>query len=141
MTATLKEYTVADDVAKAPYHRLLGLEFVSQDTTAGRVRLGIDLTPELMRSDKGDGDGLHGGAIASLIDVCAFYAVRLAAGRGGPTVGLTVDYLRPVTGPRVEAEARAVKTGRTQALADIEVFSGSTLVAVGRARFALPEAQ
>lgn len=130
-------YAVADAIGRAPYHRLLQFDFVSQDTGAGRVRLGIDLRPELMRSDTGD--GLHGGAIASLIDVAAFYAVRLAAGRGGATVGLSVDYLRPVNGARAEAEAHVVKSGRTQAVADVEVFDGATLVAVGRARFALSE--
>ena len=138
MKAAATEYSVAEVVDRAPYHRLLQFDFVSQDAAAGHVRLGIDLRPELMRSDRGD--GLHGGAIASLIDVAAFYAVRLAAGRGGATVALSVDYLRPVNGQRAEAEARVVRSGRTQALADVEVFDGATLVAVGRARFALPEA-
>ena len=138
MTDLAAEYTVADMIDRAPYHRLLKFDFVSQDIGAARVRLGINLRPELMRSNSGD--GLHGGAIASLIDVAAFFAVRLAAGRGGATVGLSVDYLRPVTGARAEAEAYVVKSGRTQALADVEVFDGATLVAVGRARFALPEA-
>jgi uncharacterized protein (TIGR00369 family) len=138
MTVPVTGYAIADVIDRAPYHRLLQFDFVSQDTGAARVRLGVNLRPELMRSD--NGDGLHGGAIASLIDVAAFYAVRLAAGRGGATVGLSVEYLRPVTGPRAEADARVVKSGRTLALADVEVFDGTTLVAVGRLRFSLPEA-
>jgi len=138
MTDRVSDYAVAEMIDRAPYQRLLQFDFVFQDEGASRVRIGVNLRPELMRSDSGD--GLHGGAIASLIDVAAFYAVRLAAGRGGATVGLSVDYLRPVKGARAEAEAVVVKTGRTQALADVEVFDGTTLVAVGRARFALPEA-
>jgi len=138
MTDPVSDYAIADVIDRAPYHRLLQFDFVFQDTGAARVRLGINLRPELMRSDSGD--GLHGGAIATLIDVAAFYAVRLAAGRSGATVGLSVDYLRPVNGARAEAEAHVVKSGRTQALADVQVFDGTVLVAVGRARFALPEA-
>lgn len=138
MTDRVSDYAVAEMIDRAPYQRLLQFDFVFQDEAAFRVRIGVNLRPELMRSDSGD--GLHGGAIASLIDVAAFYAVRLAAGRGGATVGLSVDYLRPVKGARAEAEAFVVKTGRTQALADVKVFDGTTLVAVGRARFALPEA-
>jgi uncharacterized protein (TIGR00369 family) len=135
MTAPSAAYSVAEALGRAPFHRLLHLDCVREDSASGRIRLGLALRPELMRSDSGD--GLHGGAIASLIDVAAFYPVRLAAGRSGATVGLSVDYLRPVTGARAEAEARVVRSGRTQALADVEVFDGTTLVAVGRARFAL----
>lgn len=139
MNDAASDFVIADVIDRAPFHRLLKFDFVSQNICAARVRIGIDLRPELMRSDSGE--GMHGGAIASLIDVAAFYAVRLAAGRGGATVGLSVDYLRPVNGTRAEAEACVVKSGRTQALADIEVFDGETLVAVGRARFALPETE
>lgn len=131
-------YAVADVLGGAPYHWLLGLDFVSQDTDGRRVRLGLDLRPDLMRAD--EGGGLHGGAIASLIDVAAYYAVRLT-GRSGMTAALSVDYLRPVTGARAEAEAHLVRAGRTQGLADVEVFDGSKLVAVGRARIAFPEAE
>lgn len=138
MTDLASDYSVAKVIDRAPFHRFLELELVSQDIEANTVRLGINLRPELVRSDCGG--GLHGGAIASLIDVAAFYAVRLAAGRGGATIGLSVDYLRAVNGRRAEAEARVVKSGRTQAVADVEVFDGGTLVAVGRARFAMSEA-
>lgn len=137
MNDPVSSYAVGDVISHAPYHRLLQFDFVSQDIDAGCVCLGINIRPELMRSDSGD--GLHGGAIASLIDVAAFYAVRLAAGRAGATVGLSVDYLRPISGPRAEAQARVVKSGRTQAVVDVEVFDGEALVAVGRARFVLPE--
>lgn len=135
MTNAMSDYSVSDAIERSPYHRLLNLRFISQDNYTASVRLGVELREDLMRSD--DGGGLHGGAIASIIDVAAFYAVRIAAGRSGVTTGLSVDYLRPVNGSNVEAEARIVKSGRTQALADIEVFDGSSLTAIGRARFAL----
>lgn len=127
--------TLAEMVRRSPYHRHLGLELVSGDAGEGRVRLGMDIGPDLMRSD--DGDGLHGGAIASLIDVAAAYAVQLVAGDGGVTVALSVDYLRPIIGARAEAEARVVKSGRTQAVVDVELFDGARLAAIGRARFSL----
>lgn len=129
-------FAVAEALDRAPYHRLLGLDFVSQDTNGRRIRLGLDLRSDLMRAN--EGGGLHGGAIASLIDVAAYYAVRLA-GRSGMTVALSVDYLRPVTGARAEAEGHLVRAGKTQGLADVEVFDGLKLVAVGRARIAFPE--
>jgi len=135
MTVSELDYVVADVIKRAPFHRLLQIDVVSQDIDAARARLGITLRPELLRSDSAG--GLHGGVIASLIDVAAFFAVRLCTGRGGATSALSVDYLRPVNGVRVEAQARVIKSGRTQALADVEVFDGTTLVAVGRARFTL----
>lgn len=128
-----------DMIGRSPYHRLLGIEYVSHDAEAGVVRLGLDLKPGVSRSE-GGGGGMHGGAIASLIDVAAAYSVQLVAGPGGKTVALSVDYLRPVSGLRAEAQARVVKSGRTQVVADIEVFDGERLAAIGRARFAVTEA-
>lgn len=127
---------LAEIVRRCPYHRHLGIGLQSQDAEKGRVRLGMDLGPELLRAD--NGGGLHGGAIASLMDVAAAYAVMLCVRDGGVTVALSVDYLRAVSGTRAEAEAWVVKSGRTQAVADVELFDGKHLAAIARVRFAFP---
>lgn len=127
---------LATAIRRCPFHRLLDIVPVpAHDESA--VRISLDIRPDFWRSD--DGGGLHGGVIASLVDVAATYAVMRTAGRPAVTAALTVDYLRPVSGSRAEAEARVVRTGRTTALADVEFFDGTVLAAVGRARFAFPE--
>lgn len=130
---------LAASVRRSPFHRLLNIDAVSRDEAAGSVRLALDLRPDIWRTD--GTATMHGGAIASLIDIAAAHAVRMVAGRSGATTALSVDYLRPLSGPRAEAVARVVRCGRTQVLVDIEVCDGDRLAAIGRARFALTEAE
>ena len=138
MNAASDLQVLTADINRCPFHRVLDIDVVSHNPEDNRLRLGITIRPELLRTV--DGGGLHGGVIASLIDVAAAYAVERTAGPGGATVTLSIDYLRPVTGVRVEAEARIVRKGRTQVWSDIELFDGDRLAAIGRARFAFPGA-
>jgi uncharacterized protein (TIGR00369 family) len=79
---------------------------------------------------------IHGGAIATLIDVAGNFAIIAAIGRDVPTIDLRVDYLRPVRRGALRAVGRAVKVGRRLGVADVEVFdeTGQT-VAIGRGLF------
>ena len=126
-------------VQRCPFHRLLGVRLVEthQGERAGTgVRIGLEIRQELRRSD--EGDALHGGVIASLLDIAAAYAVRREKGAGWMTVSLSTEYLRPVFGARVEARGEVVRAGRSMAWADIELVEGDTLCAIGRALFAAP---
>jgi uncharacterized protein (TIGR00369 family) len=94
--------------AQVPYARLLGLEFVGAERGAARFALGV--REELTRM----GGIVHGGALASLLDTAAAFAVHtlLAPGERTVTVDLTIHFLRPAVGGRVEARARVLRLGR-----------------------------
>ena len=103
------------------YLRLLGLEFVS--ATRGEALFALEHREELTRHE-----GLmHGGAIASLMDSASAFAVLTLLGPGQTTVtvDLTIHFLRPVLGGRVEARARVLRAGRRIATLRIDVTDQS----------------
>lgn len=127
-------------VMACPFHRFLGLKLEGMCVEEGWVALSLTMREEFSRSDRTA--ELHGGVIASLIDIAGDYAVALQVGRGVPTINLRVDYLRPGRGDKAIAKARAVRCGRTIATVDVEVTDArGTLFAIGRGTYssAVPE--
>src|SRR3989441_1746285 len=116
----------------SPFHRLLGLT-VSR-ATPGEVEVVMPYSDRLLASTTAP--YIHGGAIATLIDVAGNFAIIAAIGRDVPTIDLRVDYLRPVRNGALRAVGRAIKVGRRLGVADVEVFdeTGQT-VAIGRGLF------
>jgi uncharacterized protein (TIGR00369 family) len=57
---------------------------------------------------------VHGGAIASLIDTAAAFAVltQIEVDEKVTTTDLTIHYLRPITSGRMTANAQVVRGGR-----------------------------
>lgn len=103
--------------ASVPYAKLLGLELGE----IGRGQATIQLT---VRDDLKQNQGVvHGGAVASLIDTAAAFAVitELEAGERVTTTDLTVHYLRPVNSGRLSATARIVRGGRRLFVITVEV--------------------
>ena len=126
--------TLPDVLRRSPFHRLLGLEMVR--ASAAEVVIRMPFRKELLAGDDEIGQYVHGGAIASIIDTAGDFAVIAATGYDVPTIDLRVDYLRPVTGGTLTATARAIKAGRSLAVADIEVVDeDGKAVAVGRGVF------
>jgi uncharacterized protein (TIGR00369 family) len=126
--------TLPDVLRRSPYHRLLGLEMVR--AVPGEVVIRMPFREDLLAGDDEIGRYVHGGAIASLIDSAGDFAVISAVGYDVPTIDLRVDYLRPVTKGTLTATGRAIKTGRTLAVADVEVVDeDGKPVAVGRGAF------
>ena len=67
---------------------------------------------------------VHGGAIATLIDIAGAAASASGAPaemKGGATSSLTISYLAPADGVPLRAEARVVQRGRSQTVSDVEV--------------------
>ena len=119
---------------RSPYQRLLGLEMTRVGDGEAVVRM--PFREELLAGDDDAGRYVHGGAIASLIDTAGDFAIIAAPGYDVPTIDLRVDYLRPVTRGALTATARAIKAGRSLAVADIEVVDeDGKAVAVGRGVF------
>jgi uncharacterized protein (TIGR00369 family) len=112
--------------AAVPYVRLLGIEFVSAER--GAATFALEVREELTRM----GGLLHGGAVASLLDTAAAFAVHtlLEPEKRTVTIDLTIHFLRPVTFGRVEARARVLREGRRVAIIVVEVTdSAGTLTA------------
>lgn len=90
------------------FAHLLGMELVGAERGAATLRL--DVRAELTRME----GIVHGGAIASLLDTAAAFAVLtlLEPGQRTVTVDLTVHYLRPATSGSIQAQARVLRAGR-----------------------------
>src|SRR5258708_29238056 len=94
--------------AAVPYARLLGLEL--GEVGRGVVSIHLDVRDDL-RQYQGV---VHGGAVASLIDTAAAFALltQLEINERVTTTDLTVHYLRPDHTGRLTARARIVRHGR-----------------------------
>src|SRR5438128_641711 len=101
----------------SPFHRLLGLT-VTQ-VRPGEVEVVMPYADRLLANTTSP--YIHGGAIATLIDVAGNFAIIAAIGRDVPTIDLRVDYLRPVRTGALRAVGRAVTVGRRLGVADVEV--------------------
>ncbi len=99
---------LAEVLARVPYARLLGLELVGAER--GAATLALDWREELTRME----GILHGGAVFSLLDTAAAFAVLtlLPPGARTVTVDFTVHFLRPFSSGRLEARARVLREGR-----------------------------
>ncbi|MGE5482602.1 MAG: PaaI family thioesterase [Bacteroidota bacterium] len=121
-------------LTRSRYHQWLGLELVGVEP--GRVVLRLPYRPQFL-ADEND-SYVHGGVIATVVDVAGGFALITELGRGLPTVDLRVDYLRPAPpGADLTAEGHTVRLGRNLGVADVTVSAaganGGKPVAVGRA--------
>jgi acyl-CoA thioesterase len=103
--------------AAVPYAKFLGLEL-------GEVALGEATIHLTVRDELKQYQGVvHGGAIASLIDTAAAFAVltQIEVHERVTTTDLTIHYLRPITEGRTAATARIVRGGRRLFVLSVEV--------------------
>lgn len=115
---------------ESPYHRWLGVELLGAED--GEVKVRMPFREEFLASD--DRLNVHGGIISTLADLTTCFAMMSSTGRDAPNMNLQVDYLRMV-GPDTDliARGKAVKTGRTVGVADVEIRTAEgRLVAIGR---------
>jgi uncharacterized protein (TIGR00369 family) len=103
--------------ALVPYARLLGLEL--GEMSPGDLSLHLDVREEIKQYQ----GVVHGGAVASLIDTAAAFAVitRLDPEEHASTTDLTIHYLRPATSGRLTARARVVRGGRRLLVLTVDV--------------------
>lgn len=79
---------------------------------------------------------LHGGILATLVDLTADFAIAARIGRALPTIDLRIDYHRPVSDGEVRATGTVIKAGRTIATAEARVYDAKgSLVASGRGAY------
>ena len=123
---------VTERLQLSPLHRFLGLRAVRLDAEVAILEMPI--APDAF----GGTGNLHGGALATLIDVTS----ALAASRANPfdfethslvTADLHIRYLgRPGGGDSVRAEARVVRAGRMLIVVETRVLDESDrIIAAG----------
>jgi len=134
MSAIMPLATLPEVLRRSPYARLLGLEMIR--AAPDEVVIRMPFRGDLLADDEEAARYVHGGALASLIDIAGTFAVIAAVGHDVVTVDLRVDYLRPVRSGDLAGTARPVRVGRSLAVADVEVAGADgKLVAVGRGLF------
>ena len=80
---------------------------------------------------------VHGGVLASMIDVAMGTAVKAAGGDSPVTVSLTVTYLEPGQPGRLEARARVRKRGKRLTVVEADVVQDGDVVADALATFSV----
>ncbi|HET8845421.1 MAG TPA: PaaI family thioesterase [Ktedonobacteraceae bacterium] len=116
-------------VPSSPFNKLLGFKIA--EIQPGMATLALPFTEDLVTA----GTIVHGGAIASLIDVAAAVAAwsdaEVPANLRGVTVNLTVTYLAAANQEDLLATAHVLRRGRSLVYLDVDV-RGSTGQAVAR---------
>lgn len=106
-------------IVDATYSKMLGISLEALDPE--RVAIRMSFKPEITTY----GDVVHGGAIASLIDVAATAAVWYGADpdkvHRGATVGFTVNYLAAGRGKDLIADAHVIKRGKSLCVCEVKV--------------------
>ena len=109
----------------------VGLKVEPQDD--GTSRVVVDAGDEHLNPS----GAVHGGVLATMIDVAMGTAVASSGGRSPVTVSLTVTYLEPGRPGRLEATARLRKQGRRLTVVEAEVVQDGDVVADALATFAV----
>jgi uncharacterized protein (TIGR00369 family) len=103
---------------QSPFGRHLGIELV--DIGDERATAVLEVSPEVSNAQ----GGLHGGAVATLIDVVSGTAALFGDGRGlrrRSTVSMTVQFLDTVASGRATAEAVVIRRGRSISVCEVRV--------------------
>jgi uncharacterized protein (TIGR00369 family) len=121
---------IADDlrrrIAASPFHSGFGVEV--EQARRGEVRLGWDA-----REEHRNLQGLvHGGVLATLVDMAMGLAVRSVVGetRRHVTIETTVHYLRPASPGRLLAIGTTQRVGSQIAFADGSIVDANDRVVV-----------
>jgi uncharacterized protein (TIGR00369 family) len=104
-------------LASQPFSALLGARLKSFGTDHATLQL--DVRKELTQQH----GYVHGGVVSYLVDNAVTFAAGTALGADLVTAGFTIDYLRPASGVRLEADAAIVRAGAGSAVVRCDVHS------------------
>ncbi|MEM7366504.1 MAG: PaaI family thioesterase [Pseudomonadota bacterium] len=118
-----------------PFHKQLGITLVEQRRGFGKIQLRKNAdTPG------GIGGSVHGGVLATMVDVAMIVAVFSDLSPDDEPAGtaeLGITYLRQAHGDVIFAEATLVKKGRQLAFIDVDIIDEEgRLCARGRTLYA-----
>lgn len=113
----------------SPFQRWLGLQVTEVDE--GRMCIALPWKEDLVSNP--NPPTVHGGILASVIDLLGLYSVLTTGSISIATVDLRVDYHRPAGPGDMRAEANIIKLGSKVSTAETKVFGpDGKLLASGR---------
>lgn len=113
----------------APFQRWLGLRVT--DVGEGAMSVTMPWKDDLISNP--NPPTMHGGILASVIDLLGLYAVLTTGSVSIATVDLRVDYHRPASPGDINAQANVIKLGSKVSTAETKIFdSNGKLLASGR---------
>ena len=121
------------------FARFLGLEFsylpeAAPDAEKSTCRVTFEVT-EMLRNPQGS---LHGGAMASAMDISMGHLVNKVAGPGA-TIEMKLQYMRPVMEGTVTVEGRFTKRGRSLSFMESRLMGADgNLAALATATWKMP---
>jgi uncharacterized protein (TIGR00369 family) len=114
-------------IVGSPYGKLLGI--VSEAIEADRVRVRLPYREAVTTI----GDMVHGGAIASLVDVAATAACwaspTVDPTSRGTTIGFSINYLNAGRGQDLVATAEVIQRGKAIVVCQVSVRDGAGIEA------------
>lgn len=118
-----------------PFHKMLGITLVEHRSGFGRIML-----TRTGQTPQGVGGSVHGGVLASMVDIAMLVAVFAELRDGEVPAGtaeLGITYLRPAMADEIYATARVIKRGRQLASIEVDITDGEEkLCARGRTLYA-----
>ena len=119
--------------SNAGFKGLLGVR--DQTAEGGRARLTLDATEDHLN----DAGTVHGGVLATVVDMAMGHAVRSSTGESDvpATSQLTVTYLRPGGPGTLEVSARVSKQGENLTVCEADVEQDGRSLAHALATFAV----
>jgi len=102
-----------------PWHRYLGLRLLERRLNYGKIELRKTAT-----TPSGIGGSVHGGVLATMIDIVAIVAIFAEPHAGEQPAGtadLNISYLRQAHGERIICEGQVIKRGRQLAVIDASI--------------------
>ena len=121
---------VAKLVNRCPYFSLLSMEI--KELRWGSCLVEVKLGEKHLQPF----GKVHGGAIASVVDAAAFWAVfpQVEKGLGLTTIEMKLNYLAPAQKGKLIARGRCLRMGKTIALGEVQVRNAEeVLIAHGTA--------
>jgi len=107
-------------LATQPFSALIGTEMHAM--SPGLVDMQLPVTDKVLQQD----GFVHGGVVSYLADNALTFAGGTAMQVPVLTAEYKINYVRPATGERLIARARAVHVGKSQSVCTCEVFAVSS---------------
>jgi uncharacterized protein (TIGR00369 family) len=128
---TMDAISLQNILDSAPFHKLFPMTVEHVDLESQSIRVRLTYQNHFERAvDTGQ---IHGGVMATLIDIVGDFALIALLDFGVPTINFRVDYLRPAFNTDLIATAQVRRAGRTVGVVDIDVHSADgKLCALGR---------